>query len=89
VVGRNRQRDSSGPPANDRGLSREHILASIEASVQRLGTDYVDLYQIHRWDKQAPIEETMSTLHEVVRSGKTDAPAHANSLGGIRRSLPG
>jgi 1-deoxyxylulose-5-phosphate synthase len=59
-----------GPGANDRGLSRKHILASIDASLKRLGTDYVDLYQIHRWDDQTPIEETMSALHDVVRSGK-------------------
>jgi aryl-alcohol dehydrogenase-like predicted oxidoreductase len=59
-----------GPGANDRGLSRKHVLASIDASLKRLGTDYVDLYQIHRWDEQTPVEETMSALHDVVRSGK-------------------
>src|SRR5580698_9790338 len=58
----------SGP--NDRGLSRKHILAAVDASLRRLGTDYVDLYQIHRWDYQTPIEETMEALHEVVRAGK-------------------
>ncbi|HEY2519001.1 MAG TPA: aldo/keto reductase [Streptosporangiaceae bacterium] len=58
------------PGVNDRGLSRKHILASIDSSLKRLGTDYVDLYQIHRWDQQTPIEETMSALHDVVRSGK-------------------
>jgi len=58
----------SGP--NDQGLSRKHILDSIDASLRRLGTDYVDLYQIHRWDYQTPIEETMEALHDVVRSGK-------------------
>ena len=58
----------SGP--NDRGLSRKHVLAAIDASLRRLGTDYVDLYQIHRWDYQTPIEETMEALHEVVRAGK-------------------
>jgi aryl-alcohol dehydrogenase-like predicted oxidoreductase len=58
----------SGP--NDRGLSRKHILDSIDASLTRLGTDYVDLYQIHRWDDETPIEETMAALHEVVQSGK-------------------
>ncbi|MBT2230602.1 aldo/keto reductase [Nonomuraea sp. NEAU-A123] len=56
--------------ANDRGLSRKHILDSIDASLRRLGTDYVDLYQIHRWDDETPIEETMEALHDVVRSGK-------------------
>jgi aryl-alcohol dehydrogenase-like predicted oxidoreductase len=55
---------------NDRGLSRKHVLASIDASLQRLGTDYVDLYQIHRWDAETPIEETLSALHDVVRAGK-------------------
>jgi aryl-alcohol dehydrogenase-like predicted oxidoreductase len=55
---------------NDGGLSRKHILAGIDASLQRLGTDYVDLYQIHRWDAETPIEETMEALHDVVRSGK-------------------
>ena len=60
----------TGPGANDRGLSRKHILASIDSSLKRLGTDYVDLYQIHRWDEQTPIEETMSALYDVVRSGK-------------------
>ncbi len=55
---------------NDRGLSRKHILAGIDASLRRLGTDHVDLYQIHRWDPDTPIEETMEALHEVVRAGK-------------------
>ncbi len=55
---------------NDRGLSRKHILSSIDASLRRLGMDYVDLYQIHRWDPRTPIEETMEALHDVVRAGK-------------------
>jgi aryl-alcohol dehydrogenase-like predicted oxidoreductase len=54
----------------DRGLSRKHILASIDASLQRLGTDHVDLYQIHRFDPNTPIEETMEVLHDIVRAGK-------------------
>jgi len=55
---------------NDAGLSRTHIMNSIDASLSRLGTDYVDLYQIHRWDPHTPIEETMEALHDVVRAGK-------------------
>jgi len=58
----------SGP--NDRGLSRKHVLSSIDASLKRLGTDYVDLYQIHRWDYDTPIDETLEALHDVVRAGK-------------------
>src|SRR5881396_1774616 len=58
------------PGENGRGLSRKHVLASIDASLGRLGMDYVDLYQIHRWDPRTPIEETMEALHDVVRSGK-------------------
>src|SRR5512135_2034470 len=55
---------------NDRGLSRKHILSSIDHSLARLQLDYVDLYQIHRWDYNTPIEETMEALHDVVKSGK-------------------
>jgi len=55
---------------NDRGLSRKHVMASIDASLKRLGTDYVDLYQIHRWDAQTPIEETLRALDDIVRAGK-------------------
>jgi aryl-alcohol dehydrogenase (NADP+) len=55
---------------NDRGLSRKHILDSIDASLRRLQMDYVDLYQIHRFDPHTPIEETMETLNDIVRSGK-------------------
>jgi aryl-alcohol dehydrogenase-like predicted oxidoreductase len=58
------------PGPNGRGLSRKHILSAIDASLQRLGLDYVDLYQIHRWDSETPIEETMEALHDVVKSGK-------------------
>jgi 1-deoxyxylulose-5-phosphate synthase len=58
------------PGPNGRGLSRKHILSAIDASLERLGMDYVDLYQIHRWDPHTPIEETMEALHDVVRAGK-------------------
>jgi 1-deoxyxylulose-5-phosphate synthase len=58
------------PGPNGAGLSRKAILQEIDASLTRLGTDYVDLYQIHRWDPTTPIEETMEALHDVVRSGK-------------------
>lgn len=59
-----------GPGPNDKGLSRKHIMSAIDASLKRLGTDYVDLYQIHRWDNNTPIEETMEALHDVVKAGK-------------------
>jgi aryl-alcohol dehydrogenase (NADP+) len=55
---------------NDRGLSRKHILQAVDASLRRLGTDYIDLYQIHRHDPHTPIEETMEALNDVVRAGK-------------------
>jgi len=58
------------PGENGGGLSRKHILSGIDASLTRLGMDYVDLYQIHRWDGRTPIEETMEALHDVVRAGK-------------------
>ena len=58
------------PGENGRGLSRKHIMASIDASLTRLELDYVDLYQIHRWDPRTPIDETMDALHDVVKAGK-------------------
>ena len=58
------------PGENGGGLGRKHILAGIDASLRRLDMEYVDLYQIHRWDHRTPIEETMEALHDVVRSGK-------------------
>lgn len=60
----------TGDGPNNRGLSRKHLLKAIDASLVRLGTDYVDLYQIHRFDSQTPIEETLGTLNDIVRSGK-------------------
>jgi aryl-alcohol dehydrogenase (NADP+) len=59
-----------GTGPNDGGLSRKHIMDSIDASLRRLGMDHVDLYQIHRWDYSTPIEETMQALHDVVKAGK-------------------
>ncbi|MFL6072489.1 MAG: aldo/keto reductase [Mycobacteriales bacterium] len=59
-----------GQGPNDRGLSRKHILEAVDASLKRLGTDYIDLYQCHRWDSETPIEETLGTLDDLVRSGK-------------------
>jgi aryl-alcohol dehydrogenase-like predicted oxidoreductase len=60
----------TGQGPNDGGLSHKHVLAAIDASLTRLGTDYVDLYQIHRWDDETPAEETMAALHQVVQAGK-------------------
>ena len=58
------------PGENGGGLSRKHVLSGIDVSLRRLDMDYVDLYQIHRWDPRTPIEETMEALHDVVRAGK-------------------
>jgi aryl-alcohol dehydrogenase-like predicted oxidoreductase len=58
------------PGPNGAGLSRKVIMSEVEASLRRLGTDYIDLYQIHRWDPHTPIEETLEALHDLVRSGK-------------------
>ncbi len=60
----------TGEGLNQRGLSRVHIMHAIDDTLRRLGTDYVDLYQIHRWDADTPIEETMQALHDVVKAGK-------------------
>ena len=58
------------PGENGGGLSRKHVMAAVDASLERLGEDYVDLYQVHRWDPRTPIEETMEALHDIVRAGK-------------------
>ncbi len=60
--------DKFGP--NEQGLSKKHIMHAVDASLKRLGTDYIDLYQIHRWDPNTPIEETMEALHDIVKAGK-------------------
>jgi aryl-alcohol dehydrogenase-like predicted oxidoreductase len=59
-----------GKGPNDYGLSRKHILSAVEASLKRLQTDFIDLYQVHRWDPDTPLQETLSTLNELVKSGK-------------------
>jgi 1-deoxyxylulose-5-phosphate synthase len=70
VVIATKVRFPTGKGPNEQGLSRKHIMSAIDASLKRLGTDYVDLYQIHRWDYETPIEETMEALHDVVKAGK-------------------
>jgi aryl-alcohol dehydrogenase-like predicted oxidoreductase len=60
----------SGPGANDAGTSRQHLLQAVEASLRRLGTDHIDLYQVHGFDALTPVEETLATLGELVRAGK-------------------
>ncbi|MGH2874427.1 MAG: aldo/keto reductase [Solirubrobacteraceae bacterium] len=60
----------TGPGPNDRGLSRKHILSAVDASLRRLGTDYIDLYQVHRFDPATPVEETVQALDDLVRVGK-------------------
>lgn len=63
-------RFNMGEGPNDHGLSRKHILSAVEASLRRLGTDYIDLYQVHMWDPQTPLEETLETLDGLVKAGK-------------------
>jgi len=74
-------RFSTGPGTNDIGLSRKHILSGIENSLRRLGTDYVDLYQIHMWDADTPIGETLETLNSLVRAGKVRYLGASNVAG--------
>ncbi len=70
-----------GPGPNDAGLSRKHILEGVEASLRRLNTDYIDLYQMHCWDERTPLEETLSTLDMLVRSGKVRYIGASNHSG--------
>ena len=70
VVLATKGRMPQGPGPNDVGLSRVHLTRALDASLRRLGTDYIDLYQVHAWDPETPIEETMATLDGFVRSGK-------------------
>jgi aryl-alcohol dehydrogenase-like predicted oxidoreductase len=70
-----------GDGPNDAGLSRHHILTGVEASLRRLGTDHIDIYHVHEWDGQTPVEETLSTLDSLVRSGKVRYLAASNYSG--------
>ena len=70
-----------GGGPNDAGLSRHHILSGVEASLRRLGTDHIDVYHVHEWDGQTPVEETLSTLDSLVQSGKVRYLAASNYSG--------
>jgi aryl-alcohol dehydrogenase-like predicted oxidoreductase len=72
---------STGPGPNDAGASRRHIISALEASLNRLGTDWIDLYQIHAWDPSTPLEETLSALDDVVRQGKVRYLGASNFAG--------
>lgn len=74
-------RFSMGSGPNDLGLSRNHILSAVEASLRRLNTTYIDLYQVHMWDPGTPLEETLDTLHQLVRSGKVRYLGASNFAG--------
>lgn len=74
-------RFGGGSVPNDNGLSRKHILAAVEASLRRLGTDYIDLYQVHMWHTPTPLEETLSTLDGLVKSGKVRYVGASNFTG--------
>ncbi len=74
-------RGAQGPGANDSGLSRVHLTRALDASLKRLGTDYIDLYQVHSWDNDTPIEETMETLAGFVRAGKVRYIGASNFTG--------
>jgi aryl-alcohol dehydrogenase-like predicted oxidoreductase len=81
VVLATKARMSMGDGANDAGLSRTHLIKSVEASLRRLRTDYIDLYQVHEWDGQTPLEETLDTLDTLVRSGKVRYVGCSNYAG--------
>ncbi len=70
VVLATKVRTAMGDGPNEQGLSRKHIMDQVDASLRRLGTDYIDLYQIHRWDYETPIDETLEALHDCVKAGK-------------------
>jgi aryl-alcohol dehydrogenase-like predicted oxidoreductase len=72
---------TTGPGPMGRGLSRGHLLAALDASLQRLGTDYVDLWQVHAWDASTPVEETLTTLDTAVRSGRVRYAGISNYTG--------
>jgi aryl-alcohol dehydrogenase-like predicted oxidoreductase len=72
---------SMGPGPNDQGLSRKHLLVSVDASLRRLQTDYIDVYQVHGWDNGAPLEETLHTLDNLVQSGKVRYLGASNYCG--------
>lgn len=71
----------TGPGPNDRSLSRRHLLSAVEASLRRLGTDWVDLYQLHAWDSTTPLDETLAAVEEIVRSGKARYVGVSNFVG--------
>ncbi|MCO5967991.1 aldo/keto reductase [Actinoallomurus soli] len=73
--------NAMGPGPNDRGLSRKHILDAVHASLRRLGTDHIDLYQVHNWDNATPLEETLSTLDTLVRNGTVRYVGTSNFCG--------
>lgn len=74
-------RFSTGPGPNDEGLSRHHLITACEASLKRLGTDYIDLYELHEWDGFTPVEETAAALEDLVRTGKVRYTAVSNFSG--------
>ncbi|MEX0657677.1 MAG: aldo/keto reductase [Egibacteraceae bacterium] len=72
---------ATGPGPNDRSSNRRHLIAALEASLRRLGTDHVDLFQLHSWDPTTPLDETLSALHDLVRSGKVRYVGISNFVG--------